>query len=271
MDQAQLYVSSNALQRRDALAVLNDYLPEMAWAEEGEIVMDIGCGSGDVTRNLLMPLLPRVEEVVGVDVSQDMVNYASKHFQHNSLMFRAMDIGKAIQPRMTFPDGFTKVFSFYCLHWIRDQETCLNNIFQLLQPGGETLLVFLAKNPLFTVYEKMSEKTEWQEYMKDVSNFVPVYQYKSDPAQIMSDLAEEVGFEIISCEAPMLEFVFENINYLKNAIKAVNPFLKRIPQDRQDAYLMECLEELAKLKTKSEDGRSVARYNLMIAHLVRPN
>lgn len=43
-----------------------------------------------------------------------------------------------------------------------------------------------------------------------------VYQHKTDPAKAMSDMAEEVGFEIVSCEAPELEFVFENINYLKS-------------------------------------------------------
>ncbi|XP_042859172.1 uncharacterized protein LOC122245299 [Penaeus japonicus] len=86
----------------------------------------------------------------------------------------------------------------------------------------------------------------------------------------MADAADEAGFEILSCEAPEFEFIFENINYLKNAIKAVNPFLKRIPTERQDAFLMDCLSELAKLKTQQEDGKTVARYNLMIAHLLRP-
>ncbi|KAK3873136.1 hypothetical protein Pcinc_021830 [Petrolisthes cinctipes] len=270
MEDAQLYVSANAMQRRDALLVLSEYLPQMSWQEEGEAVLDIGCGSGDVTRNLLMPLLPRVEQVTGVDVSSEMVGYASKTFQHNSLSFRHLDIEKSIQPRQIFPDGFTKVFSFYCLHWVRGQDQCLRNIYQLLQPGGEALLVFLANNPLFTMYENMSLKPEWQEYMQDVSNYVSVYQHKSDPAQSMVEVAEEAGFEVVSCEAPKLEFVFQNINYVKNAIKAVNPFVKRVPQDKQEAFLKECLTELASLKTRRPDGQMVARYGLMIAHLQRP-
>ncbi|XP_027227056.2 juvenile hormone acid O-methyltransferase [Penaeus vannamei] len=270
MEDAQLYVSANALQRRDALVVLTEFLPQMAWQEEGENILDIGCGSGDVTRNLLMPLLPRVEQVTGVDISQEMVSFASKTFQHNTLAFRQLDIEKTVQPRQVFPDGFSKVFSFYCLHWVKDQPRCLNNIYQLLQPGGEALLVFLAHNPLFSMYQNMSEKIEWNQYMQDVSNFIPAFQHKSDPAQSMADVAEEAGFEVISCEAPPFEFVFENINYLRNAIKAVNPFLKRIPTEKQDAFLMDCLSELAKLKTKQEDGKTVARYNLMIAHLLRP-
>ncbi|XP_071522293.1 juvenile hormone acid O-methyltransferase [Panulirus ornatus] len=270
MEDAQLYASANAMQKRDALLVLTEFLPQMAWQEEGEMILDIGCGSGDVTRNLLMPLLPRVEKVTGVDLSHEMVNFASKTFQHNSLAFQQLDIERVIQPRQVFPEGFTKVFSFYCLHWVKGQENCLTNIFQLLQPGGETLLVFLASNPLFTMYEIMSQKPQWQQYMQDVSNYIPSYQHKTDPVQAMVDVAEDVGFEVLSCEAPQFEFVFENINYLKNAIKAVSPFLKRLPQEQRETFLMECLQELAKLKTCRDDGKMAARYHLMIAHFQRP-
>ena len=54
-----------------------------------------------------------------------------------------------------------------------------------------------------------------------------------------------------------------------DAIKAVNPFLKRVPREEQDDFLMDCLNELAKLKTKRNDGKMVARYSLMVVHLQR--
>lgn len=38
-------------------------------------------------------------------------------------------------------------------------------MYDMLQPGGEVLLVFLASNPIFTMYERMAERTEWAEYM----------------------------------------------------------------------------------------------------------
>ncbi|XP_063591918.1 juvenile hormone acid O-methyltransferase-like [Penaeus indicus] len=252
MEDAQLYVSANALQRRDALVVLTEFLPQMAWQEEGENILDIGCGSGDVTRNLLMPLLPRVEQVTGVDISQEMVNFASKTFQHNTLAFRQLDIEKTVQPRQTFPDGFSKVFSFYCLHWVKDQPRCLNNIYQLLQPGGEALLVFLAHNPLFSMYQNMSEKIEWNKYM-----------------QVFNTITLHTIFTTLTTTTTATN-PFSSSPIPSDAIKAVNPFLKRIPTESQDAFLMDCLNELAKLKTQQEDGKTVARYNLMIAHLLRP-
>jgi len=42
----------------------------------------------------------------------------------------------------------------------------MEHMYDILKPGGEVLLVFLASNPIFTMYERMAERTEWAEYMK---------------------------------------------------------------------------------------------------------
>jgi hypothetical protein len=46
----------------------------------------------------------------------------------------------------------------------------LSNMFELLLPGGELLVVFLASNPLFSVYEKLSEDSAWSKYMTVCEN-----------------------------------------------------------------------------------------------------
>jgi juvenile hormone acid methyltransferase len=47
----------------------------------------------------------------------------------------------------------------------------MHQMFQMLRPEGEMLLVFLASNPIFSMYERMAEKTEWAEYMKVICLF----------------------------------------------------------------------------------------------------
>ena len=76
-----------------------------------------------------------------------------------------MDISREI-PGHKLTRKFTKIFSFYCLHWVRDQRTALANMHRLLEDEGEALMVFLAKNPLFEAYRVMAGKEEWREYMK---------------------------------------------------------------------------------------------------------
>ena len=56
-----------------------------------------------------------------------------------------------------------------------------------------------------------------------------------------------------------------------DAVAAVSPFLRRIPKVHQDRFLLESVLELQKLKTPSSDGKTVARYRLMIAHIRRPS
>ena len=43
-------------------------------------------------------------------------------------------------------------------------------MYQLTKADGEILLVFLAYNPIFTMYKRLSERTEWAEYMKVRAN-----------------------------------------------------------------------------------------------------
>lgn len=46
MENAQLYQSSNSLQKRDVIATLQQFLPRLNWCFDEESVLDIGCGSG---------------------------------------------------------------------------------------------------------------------------------------------------------------------------------------------------------------------------------
>ena len=68
--------------------------------------------AGETTVNLLLPNLPPhlVTMVVGVDVSQNMVEHATRNSSHNILTYRQMDVQTVDNPRQIFPAGFSKVF-----------------------------------------------------------------------------------------------------------------------------------------------------------------
>lgn len=98
MDNASLYATSNQLQRRDASVALAASVPAMRWGGGGgggERVLDIGCGSGDVTATLLAAALPdQACPIVGVDVSGQMVEFAEETFASDRISFHRMDIEK---------------------------------------------------------------------------------------------------------------------------------------------------------------------------------
>ena len=58
-----------------------------------------------------------------------------------------------------------------------------------------------------------------------------------------------------------MSYTFNNANQLVAALKAVNPFVGRIPQELQMSYMMDLMAELKNVKnaSKFEDGKATAK------------
>lgn len=41
----------------------------------------------------------------------------------------------------------------------------MKNIYSILKDGGETLLIFLASSPIYTLYEMLASSPKWAQYM----------------------------------------------------------------------------------------------------------
>jgi len=139
MNDAKLYASCHELQARDATKVLSEYINSMSW-KTGDRVLDLGCGPGSVTTQVLMPRLPAdFGLLVGADLSADMIQYAREKYMHSKLRFTEFDITKDIgNTSQLRPSGFDKIFSFYCLHWIPDQRYYL-----VIKPGFNSKYTFI--------------------------------------------------------------------------------------------------------------------------------
>jgi len=89
----------------------------------GERILDLGCGNGTLTRELIGFGC----EVVGVDRSQDMVTAACGL----GIDAQVMDATK-----LTFAAEFDAVFSNAVLHWVPDADGVLAGVARALRPGG---------------------------------------------------------------------------------------------------------------------------------------
>ncbi|GBL67599.1 hypothetical protein AVEN_97538-1, partial [Araneus ventricosus] len=65
MNDPELYCKANPFQVRDASQILGVYKKRMS-PDDADIVLDIGCGTGDVTTGILGPSLGRFELLLGV-------------------------------------------------------------------------------------------------------------------------------------------------------------------------------------------------------------
>jgi trans-aconitate 2-methyltransferase len=96
-----------------------------------ERVMDAGCGSGRLTVKLL-ERLPR-GEVVGVDLSHNMLVQASEHVRNSPGKIKFVQADLAHLP---FENEFDVVFSSASFHWVPDHEALFESLARSLKPGG---------------------------------------------------------------------------------------------------------------------------------------
>ncbi|XP_034246514.1 juvenile hormone acid O-methyltransferase [Thrips palmi] len=273
MDNAGVYAGANPLQKRDATETVKEFFHKMRWGSR-ETVLDVGCGPGDVTAKVLFPKLPVDASCVGVDLSDRMVHHASTNHGHPRLSFFQFDISTKDTHHLDrvlqlYPA--TKVVSFYCLHWVLDQSGAVKNIYRLLAPGGETLLVLLARSPVFELYEKMAVIPEWSEYMRDSDRFISPYQHVVDPRAVFHDLLTAEGLEVLHCSCREQTFDFSSLDSLRESVKAVNPFLDRIPEDLREKFIDECMATAAGLCDVDKERHTVrTRYSLLVAHARKP-
>lgn len=176
MNKPKLYCQGNSVQRREAEGILQDFGEKIKWRSDGcDSVLDAGCGSGDVTVDILKPILPaNFERLIGIDVSNEMIDYARKTQVHPKLSFEQFDLGVEIKKQsLNGMECVDHIFSFNCLHWVQNLRVCIENLYKLLVPGGDMLVTFVLSNELFDAYKEQSENSPWSKYMGDIDEKLP--------------------------------------------------------------------------------------------------
>ncbi|XP_025829939.1 juvenile hormone acid O-methyltransferase-like [Agrilus planipennis] len=239
MNKPAVYVNFNTLQKNDATYTLDNYIKYLKWnPNKTEKVLEIGCGPGDVTKDILVPALPgNVEELVCLDRSEEMINFAKNNSKHDKIKYMQMDISNDDLTNVLGKNTFDHVFSFYCLNWVQDQRKAYKNIYDVLKPGGDALVLLNAYHPVFEVYHWLAQQEKYHLYHKETDNFVSPYFTKKHPKQDLEDILTDLGFIIHACEYKPLDFVFPNESYIKGKqTKLLFPKINR--QDNEIIFLL---------------------------------
>ena len=115
-------------------------LVELLAPKAGERILDLGCGTGHLTAELVR----RGAEVVGIDHSPDMVAQARTNYP--SLTFQQADARD-----FAFDDPFDAVFSNAALHWVPEAERVIACVRRALKPGGRFVAEFGGKGNVRTI------------------------------------------------------------------------------------------------------------------------
>ncbi len=112
----------------------------MAGVSDTDSILDIGCGTGNLTIELAR--LASKGYVVGIDSSGEMLEKAREKAEP----MENLSLIRVSAQSMSFTDEFDIVFSNSALQWMKEQKEIMGRVYQSLKPGGRIVFQLPAKN-----------------------------------------------------------------------------------------------------------------------------
>jgi len=109
----------------------------------GMRILDLGCGAGKTTQ-ILHRLAQPGGQVVGLDWSQDRINYAVEHYSGSGISYVRRDAREALDDL----GGFDLVWIRFLLEYHTQSCDIVGNAYRVLNPGGTICLLDLDHNCL---------------------------------------------------------------------------------------------------------------------------
>ncbi|MFO0947224.1 MAG: methyltransferase domain-containing protein [Planctomycetota bacterium] len=197
---------------------------------EGSRILDLGCGTGQLTQKLHEQL--RASETLGIDNSEKMLS-ESKAFADKGLSFRLQSI-ETFEPEAPY----NLVFSNAALHFVTSlsQEELLARMTQWLTPQGQ-LAIHLPANhehPSQTAACRVAGESPFQEALGGFVRQSPVLRPEKY-ATLLAGLGyrkRTVRLNVYSHELPNRE---EVITWVKSSM--LTDYQKRMPAELYDAFV----------------------------------
>ena len=129
---------------------------ELARIKSGDAVLDVGCGTGDLTLAAKTAAGPG-GEAVGTDASAAMIDTARRKAAR-----AGQDVAFQVDliENITFPDNrFDVVLCSLMMHHLPDElkRDGLTEIFRVLKPGGRLLIVDLESSSSGSIFQRLSD------------------------------------------------------------------------------------------------------------------
>jgi len=212
-------------------------LIELLAPKEGETILDLGCGTGDLTNKLFEMGV----KVIGIDKSENMIHQAKNKFPH--IQFSVQDA-----TLMEYVNNFDAVFSNATLHWVKPPKKALECIFNSLKTGGRFVAEFGGKGNVQQIINGIIEGIKMDGHNFTFDNIPWYYPSIGEYASLM----EEVGFRVTLAQHYDRPTPLVGNEGLKNWIRMFESELfKGIEQERVE-HIISSVE--TSLRSKLYDG-----------------
>lgn len=221
-----------------------DSLVELLDPREGEKILDLGCGTGDLAKKLYDSKV----DVIGIDKSENMVEQAMNKYP--DIEFAVRDATELIYTNM-----FDAVFSNATLHWVKPPEQALDCVYKSLKQGGRFIAEFGGKGNVQIITDEIIAQIKNAGFEYEDEQFPWYYpsigQYTS--------LMEKVGFKVTFAQHYDRPTPLDGENGLRNWIEMFgSPMFVGISEESKD-YIVTNVEKSLK-DVLCKNGNWVADY-----------
>lgn len=207
--------------------------------EPGDHVLDVGCGTGAVTRHAA-EITGECGKVVGLDMNPDMLHVARLVAMPSG---RIVDWVEADAALMPFEDAeFDVVLCQFSLMFMTDKAAALREMRRVLKPGGSFGLSVFVSGP----YDKALRKALGKHVAPDEINFAI---WSCGNPDWLCSIVAEAGFEIISLKEESASSCYTSVRQSVELMKDWSEAIAGLPDDVFDQFSSEVEVEMREFNT----------------------
>lgn len=171
--------------------------PQVSWGKKvlsrvslcgDERLLDAGCGTGRLTRDLLEAL--PCGQVVGLDVSQNMIEAARAYLEPD--FAGRVEFVRCDLLDLTFDSDFDGIFSTASFHWVLDHDRLFRNLHRALRPGGWLIAQCGGHRNLDRLLERVQALIESPAYARHFAGYV--FPWEFSDAETAAQRLRRAGF-----------------------------------------------------------------------------
>jgi len=211
--------------------------------ESNMSVIDLGCGTGELTAGLL-DLIPN-SQIIGIDSSAEMLQKAEQ-FETKRLQF----FKRSVEEQMELDEKFDLIIANASLQWCQNHQELFPKLISKINPEGQ-LAVQVPSNHNFIVHQLLSVVAEHDFYQKHFNGWKREYSVLNieDYAKILSDN----GGRKINVFEKVYPHIMKDADTVYDWASgtAMIPFVEKLPEELKEQYKQDYKKELRKVFTGS--------------------
>ena len=197
--QAESYERRSAKQRGVGATLID----ELVVVEKGSTILDLGCGTGYLTK-LLSDHVGPDGRVVAVDPDKERLKIAREMYSESNIEYIEAD-------STTFPEAqYDIIFANAVVHWIKDKEALFKRVHQNLRPGGRFAFSATADGdlPVPPIGKKLFDELVGPDFLRSMIHGKMIFLN----AQEYETLASATGFGTVSMNVQNIELEWKTLD-----------------------------------------------------------